>query len=55
VASKSARNLASVRVLEVGQLNAYDVLVADDVVFTADALDQFLTGNPVVAETVEGE
>ena len=28
--------------LEAGQLNTYDVLVADDVVFTKDALDEFL-------------
>ncbi|MCH4249305.1 MAG: 50S ribosomal protein L4 [Microbacteriaceae bacterium] len=54
-ASKSVRNLATAQVIEVGQLNAYDVLVADDVVFTADAFDQFLTGNLVVAEAAEGE
>ena len=28
--------------IEAGQLNTYDVLVADDVVFTKDALDEFL-------------
>lgn len=36
--------------IEAGQLNTYDVLVADDVVFTKDALDEFLG---VPAETTE--
>jgi len=31
-----------VHLLEAGQLNTYDVLVADDVVFTREALDEFL-------------
>ncbi len=30
----SARNLPQVHILEPGQLNTYDVLVSDDVVFT---------------------
>ncbi|MEO3744133.1 50S ribosomal protein L4 [Plantactinospora sp. B5E13] len=38
----SLRNEVSVHLLEAGQLNTYDVLVADDVVFTRDALDEFL-------------
>ncbi|MEE6260364.1 50S ribosomal protein L4 [Plantactinospora sonchi] len=38
----SLRNEPSVHLLEAGQLNTYDVLVADDVVFTRDALDEFL-------------
>jgi large subunit ribosomal protein L4 len=38
----SLRNEASVHLLEAGQLNTYDVLVADDVVFTRQALDEFL-------------
>jgi large subunit ribosomal protein L4 len=33
-----------VHILEAGQLNTYDVLVSDDVVFTKDAFDRF-TGN----------
>jgi large subunit ribosomal protein L4 len=41
---KSVRNLTSVHVLEPGQLNTYDVLVSDDVVFTQGALDAFLAG-----------
>ncbi len=38
----SLRNVAHVHLLEAGQLNTYDVLVADEVIFTADALDEFL-------------
>jgi len=38
----SLRNEPSVHLIEAGQLNTYDVLVADDVVFTKEALDEFL-------------
>jgi large subunit ribosomal protein L4 len=38
----SLRNVSSVHLLEAGQLNTYDVLCADDVVFTRDGLDEFL-------------
>jgi large subunit ribosomal protein L4 len=41
---KSLRNLPSVHILEPAQLNTYDVLVNDDVVFTQGALDAFLAG-----------
>jgi large subunit ribosomal protein L4 len=41
--TKSVRNLATAKVIEAGQLNAYDVLVADDVVFTQAAFEQFVT------------
>jgi large subunit ribosomal protein L4 len=44
----SLRNNAAVHILEPGQLNAYDVLVSDDVVFTEGALAEFLDG-PVAA------
>ena len=40
----SVRNLAEVHVLTVDQLNTYDVLVNDDVVFTKDAFDALLAG-----------
>jgi len=43
---KSLRNAPTVHLLEPGQLNTYDVLVSDDVVFTEDALQQFLAGSP---------
>jgi large subunit ribosomal protein L4 len=38
----SLRNEKTVHLIEAGQLNTYDVLVADVVVFTKDALDEFL-------------
>jgi len=40
--AKSVRNLQDVHVLTWGQLNAYDVLVADDIVFTRTAYDAFV-------------
>jgi large subunit ribosomal protein L4 len=40
---KSLRNLAGVRVLDSGQLNTYDVLASDHVVFTQAALGEFVT------------
>ncbi len=39
---KSLRNARGVRLLDSGQLNTYDVLVSDYVVFTKDALDAFV-------------
>ena len=38
----SLRNLPDVLVTWADQLNTYDVLVNDDIVFTAGALDTFL-------------
>jgi large subunit ribosomal protein L4 len=46
IAGKSLRNVPSVHLLFADQLNTYDVLVSDDVVFTAGALEQFLAGAP---------
>jgi large subunit ribosomal protein L4 len=40
---KSLRNAAGVRVLDSGQLNTYDVLASDHVVFTQAALGEFVT------------
>jgi large subunit ribosomal protein L4 len=40
---KSLRNVPGVHVLTSGQLNTYDVLVSDHVVFTEGALAEFLT------------
>jgi large subunit ribosomal protein L4 len=46
---QSLRNVPTVHLLEPGQLNTYDVLISDDVVFTSGALAQFLgTEAPVV-------
>src|SRR3982751_4872110 len=47
----SLRNERTVHLIEAGQLNTYDVLVADEVVFTSAALDEFL-GVPLVTGEV---
>ena len=39
---KSLRNVPEVHLITSGQLNTYDVLVSDDVVFTRQALDEFV-------------
>jgi large subunit ribosomal protein L4 len=49
VAMKSVRNLQNVHVLVADQLNTYDVLCADDIVFTQAAFDAFVAG-PVKAD-----
>jgi len=41
-AQRSANNLPNVHILDSGQLNTYDVLNADDVVFSAAALHTFI-------------
>jgi large subunit ribosomal protein L4 len=45
VAWKSVRNLQDVHVLAVDQLNTYDVLCSDDVVFTRGAFDTFVAAS----------
>jgi large subunit ribosomal protein L4 len=40
----SLRNVPRVHLLVVDQLNTYDVLVSDDVIFTKDAFDAFVAG-----------
>lgn len=40
----SLRNVPQVHLLEAGQLNTYDVLVSDEVVFTEAALAEFVSG-----------
>jgi large subunit ribosomal protein L4 len=49
LAWKSLRNVPSVRLLAVGQLNTYDVLASEHVVFTQAALEEF-TGRTVLAK-----
>lgn len=44
VSYKSLRNIQKLHVLPVDQLNAYDVLMSDDVIFTKSALDAFVSG-----------
>ncbi|GAA1154122.1 50S ribosomal protein L4 [Ornithinicoccus hortensis] len=58
VSLKSLRNLSDVHVLFVDQLNTYDVLCADDVVFTQSALSAFIEGRakaPAAAEAPAAE
>jgi large subunit ribosomal protein L4 len=49
----SVRNLPTVHVLDPGQLNTYDVLISDDVVFTQGALEAFLAG-PAKGKSAKG-
>jgi large subunit ribosomal protein L4 len=48
----SLRNVVTVHVIAVDQLNAYDILVCDEVVFTRTALDAFVAG-PVSGRSVK--
>jgi len=50
---KSLRNVPEVHVIAPDQLNTYDVLVSDDVVFTEGALAVFLTGDKNLGDAVE--
>jgi large subunit ribosomal protein L4 len=50
---KSLRNLATVHLIAPDQLNTYDVLVSDDVVFTEGALASFVTGGGAIGDAVE--
>ena len=43
VGAKSVRNLPGVHVLSPDQLNTYDVLDADDVVFSVEALNAYIS------------
>ncbi|MDT4936113.1 MAG: large subunit ribosomal protein [Pseudonocardiales bacterium] len=49
----SLRNVQTVHLLEPGQLNTYDVLISDDVVFTQAALEAFLAG-PSTGRSAKG-
>ncbi|WP_269937570.1 50S ribosomal protein L4, sunset domain variant [Arthrobacter sp. HY1533] len=44
VAALSVRNITNIHVVYVDQLNTYDVLVSDDVVFTQAAFEVFVSG-----------
>jgi large subunit ribosomal protein L4 len=49
----SLRNNPAVHMLEPGQLNTYDVLISDDVVFLEDALFAFLDGKASVEDLAD--
>jgi large subunit ribosomal protein L4 len=50
---KSVRNIPTVHVLPYDQLNAYDVLVSDDIVFTKGAFDSFVAAKSIRAELAD--
>ena len=51
----SARNLPGVHIIEPTQLNAYDVLNADDVVFSVEALHTFVNRGKELATAAAEE
>jgi large subunit ribosomal protein L4 len=51
LAVKSVRNLKHVDLLAVDQLNAYDVLLSDDIVFTRAAFDAFVAAKQATVQT----
>ena len=53
VGLKSVRNLPAVHVLHADQLNAYDVVVSDDLVFTRGALESFVASRLPKTRTSE--
>jgi len=53
LALKSVRNLKAVHVIWFDQLNAYDVLVADDIVFTKAAFDAFVASKSAADSTTD--
>ena len=55
VSLKSVRNLDNLHVIVADQLNTYDVLCADDVVFTQAALDAFVAGPVAQVKTADLE
>ncbi|SJN26177.1 LSU ribosomal protein L4p (L1e) [Microbacterium esteraromaticum] len=52
VTVKSVRNLPNIHVLSFDQLNAYDVIVSDDIVFTKAALESFIASKTGATEEV---
>jgi large subunit ribosomal protein L4 len=52
VSAKSVRNLPGVHVISPDQLNTYDVLDADDLVFSVEALSSYIEANTKSTEEV---
>ena len=52
--AKSVRNLPGVHLLTPDQLNTYDVLRADDLVFSVEALSTYIAANKTISEEVSG-
>ncbi|WP_026534047.1 50S ribosomal protein L4 [Arthrobacter sp. H14] len=55
VAALSLRNLDNIHVLYADQLNTYDVLVSDDVIFTNAAYEAFVAARSAGAANTSGE
>ncbi|HWU46906.1 MAG TPA: 50S ribosomal protein L4 [Humibacter sp.] len=53
VSAKSVRNIPTVHVLNYDQLNAYDVLVSDDIVFTKAAFEGFVNSKTAATDKEE--
>lgn len=53
VSAKSVRNLRNVHVLFADQLNAYDAVVSDDIVFTKSALEAFVASKTKTEEVAK--
>ncbi|MEI7714687.1 MAG: 50S ribosomal protein L4 [Mycobacterium sp.] len=53
--AKSVRNLPGVHILAPDQLNTYDVLRSDDVVFSVEALNAYIAANAASAATATSE
>ena len=53
--AKSLRNVSEVHLLHADQLNTYDVLCADDVIFTQAAFEEFLSGRGIEVEVTEAK
>jgi large subunit ribosomal protein L4 len=51
----SLRNLQNVHLIDPGQLDTYDVLNSDDVVFTKAGYDAFLAGPAKKTDAAEGD
>ncbi|MGR0319244.1 50S ribosomal protein L4 [Agromyces sp. ZXT2-3] len=52
LSERAVRNIPTVHVLPVDQLNAYDVLVSDDIVFSKAALEAFIAAKTAKKEEV---
>lgn len=52
LSERAVRNIPTVHALPVDQLNAYDVLVADDIVFSTAALEAFISAKQAKKEEV---
>jgi large subunit ribosomal protein L4 len=55
LAERAVRNIPAVHVLPVDQLNAYDVLVSDDIVFSSAALEAFVASKSAKADSAVKE